>query len=456
MNEAIQRLMAQLGDFRAKAEVIKGFLNDRDLTDAEDKEFAEVLGEIRKINGRIEQLRQAELLLVDKSVILPTPAGVQTPVSDIVEDAKLDKGVAMARALRCLLQAKGSLALAGEIAEQFCSDTPSMAKMFKGQAMGLLPKFGEEKAAVAAATTTGATWAAPLIWQTNLVSEFVGLLYPKTILGNMTGFTEVPFNVSIPRMTGGVTGGWVGEGGWKPVSAGAFDRIELKWNKLAVIVVFTDEMLRWSSPAIDALMRDNIVEAFGEMVDQTFILYTGTASTAKPGPINGNGAGAALQAVPSTGITVDFVTADLNSAIGNLTASGIPMRNPYWVMSQRTYQSLLTLPGVNDEYAFRAEMLQGRLLGYPFIASTSVPINMGVGTDESFITLLDASQFFLAREGVSFDMSNQATLEMDSAPSGPATVSMWQTNMTALKGEQYITWRRKRDTMASTITGVAY
>ena len=459
MNKAIQRLQAKLASSKAKAEELHAILSERDLTPEEDAEFNSALTEMRAINSQLDQACAAEAELTKaagRPVSRPDVRSGDEDEEDTVQVKKLKPGQAYIRALRCLLNAKGNAALAADLAEQHYPEQKSLAKMFRGQALGVLPKFGQEKAATAAATMAAATWAGNLAYQEDLVSEFVSLLYPATIIGKMSGFREIPFNVTIPRMTGGVTGGWVGEGGWKPVNAGAFDRISLIHNKVAVIVVFTDEMLRFSDPSIDAVMQSNIIAAFTSLVDKTFIDYTGSSSASNPGPINGDGAGAVLQGVPSTGDTVAEITTDLSSALMNLANANIPMIAPYWVMSARTHQYLMTLRTTQDIFAFREELTAGKLLGIPVIASTNVPTNKGAGTDESFISLMDADSIFIARGGVNFDTSNQATLQMDSAPAGPATVSLWQTNMTGVRGEQDMDWKRARDTAFSTITGVTY
>jgi hypothetical protein len=73
--------------------------------------------------------------------------------------------------------------------------------------------------------------------------------------------------------------------------------------------------------------------------------------------------------------------------------------------------------------------------------------------------LLSAPEIFLADDGgFSMDLSREASLEMDDAPTmdagslgspagavGSTVVSMFQTNSVALRCERYIYWTRRRN-----------
>jgi hypothetical protein len=63
--------------------------------------------------------------------------------------------------------------------------------------------------------------------------------------------------------------------------------------------------------------------------------------------------------------------------------------------------------------------------------------------------------------GVEIDISREASLQLDSAPTDPvdatATLtSLWQANLVALRVERWITWGKARSTSVDRITGVAY
>ncbi|CAN7301475.1 hypothetical protein LJR220_001550 [Bradyrhizobium sp. LjRoot220] len=61
------------------------------------------------------------------------------------------------------------------------------------------------RSVVSAGTTTDTTWAAPLAQLQPISSAFVEFLRPQTILGRMSGFRKVPFNIRAPRATATTT-----------------------------------------------------------------------------------------------------------------------------------------------------------------------------------------------------------------------------------------------------------
>ncbi|MDU3897845.1 MAG: hypothetical protein E7G69_15240, partial [Enterobacter sp.] len=65
--------------------------------------------------------------------------------------------------------------------------------------------------------------------------------------------------------------------------------------------------------------------------------------------------------------------------------------------------------------------------------------------------------------GVAVDMSREASLEMESDPTGDSVsptgtelVSMFQTNSVAIRAERWINWKRRRTAAVAVISGVNY
>lgn len=96
------------------------------------------------------------------------------------------------------------------------------------------------------------------------------------------------------------------------------------------------------------------------------------------------------------------------------------------------------------------DMNGGTFMGLPVIVE-SVPANPGSGSPATGagqrLILAKASEILLADDGgVTIDVSREASLQMDSAPTAGATelVSLWQNNMVALRAERFINWKRRR------------
>src|SRR4029077_8728361 len=82
---------------------------------------------------------------------------------------------------------------------------------------------------------------------------------------------RVPFNVSIPSQTTGGDGYWVGEGAPKPLTKFDFTTINIRWSKLAAISVLTEELVRFSNPNAETLVRDQLAAAIIARMDIDFV-----------------------------------------------------------------------------------------------------------------------------------------------------------------------------------------
>ena len=130
-------------------------------------------------------------------------------------------------------------------------------------------------------TTTDAGFAASLVTENRLVGEFVDMLRAATVFDQLTGFRNVPFNSKIPSQLTGGTASWVGEGAPKPLTNPTYGEVEIKEHKLAAITVYTQELMRRSDPAVDILVRDDLIEASKTLIDNTF-LDAGAATAVRP------------------------------------------------------------------------------------------------------------------------------------------------------------------------------
>jgi HK97 family phage major capsid protein len=370
---------------------------------------------------------------------------------------KLEPGQLFSRYVMAVAASRGNLVQAAEIAHRHFVDTPGIEKLLRARTQGMPSIIS--KAAVPAAGTTPPDWAGVLVYAQNMASEFIEYLRPFTIIPRVNGLRRVPFNIRIPRQTSGITQTtWVGEGTPKPVGRFALDAVILPWAKVACIVALTEELMRFSDPSAELLIRDELANAMAQFLDGQFIDRTvAPVAGTKPGSItNGIPAG---NVIPSTGNAVDQITADLNAANNALSNVNIPDRARSWLMSSRSYNYLLSQRVSLGVPAWPSLSANGTLLGHPVVMSNNIPINLGVGTNESEIILVEASEILLADDGgITVDVSNEASLQMVDTPvAGAQTlVSLWQNNLIGLKAERYIFWMRRHDAAVAIITGVLY
>lgn len=430
----------------------------------EDAEQYETLqSEIETIDAHIKRLQKVEQLSAGTAQVVKSPRAVarangqgeetaeeeptqRTPVIRAGQ-AAVPKGVGFARMVKCIIGAKRSgLERPLDIAKRMY---PSDERL-----------HAELKAAVAAGTTTDAGYAGNLVYPENLASEFIDFLRPQTILGRfgaggIPSLRSVPFNIRIPGMSAGATGYWVGQGAPKPLTRFTTNVTNLAFAKIAAIAVLTDELIRFSSPNADLLARDELAKAIRERSDVDFI------DPAKAAVVNVSPASVTNGVTPVTasGTDADAVRRDLASLWDQFLGANLSPTDAVYVMSNRTALRLSLMQNPLGQPEFPGMTMNGgTLLGVPVIASEYVPADSSGG----LIILIKASEILLADDGqVTVDASNEASLQMDDAPTNPPVaatvlVSMFQMNMVALRAERFINWTKARAESVAYIQGANY
>lgn len=342
-------------------------------------------------------------------------------------------GAAFTRYAMALLQSRGNLMVAYEIAKNRPDwrNTPGVVSVLK--------------AAVAAGTTSDPVWAKPLVEYQTMAEEFIELVRPALIIGQMTGFHRVPFAIRMVRQTAGAMAGWVGEGMSKPVSSLAFDAVTLPWAKVAVIVAITEELARFSQPSAEGVVQQDLRKAISQFLNQQFIDPTVAGGAASPPSITHG-----ITPIPADDFTVAGLSAALAAALSDMAGNGVPMESVYWIMNPQTKINLSMVRTSQDIYGFPSITAGNTLLGYPIVTSTQVA--------PGDVILVDAGQILMADDGdITLDSSREASLQLDSAPATPPTplVSLWQQDLIGIKAERYAYWLRANDAAVQMITGVA-
>lgn len=281
-------------------------------------------------------------------------------------------------------------------------------------------------------TTTDAGFAASLVTENRLVGEFVDMLRAATVFDQLTGFRNVPFNSKIPSQLTGGQARWVGEGTPKPLTNPTYSEVEIKEHKLAAITVYTQELMRRSDPAVDILVRDDLIEASKTLIDNTFLDAAAASAVRPAGVLNG------VTATPNTGTTAANYEADLLALVNSFVTANLSLDGSYFIMSEtRAAQISLLRDALGNTY-FQGMALRGTrtLMGIPVITSQTVG---------SKIILVKTSEILLAQDGgVDVSYSDQATLV-----DGGTTHHLWQENKFAVRVEKFITWAKRRPIAAA-------
>lgn len=416
------------------------------LDQAQKEEFDTLDGEIKEIDEHLRRLKLVESQAVKSAV----PVGGENTAERgsnlrsvnaspiITVRANVEKGLAFTRYAIALARSRGNLMQAVEIARGWHDSTPEVESVLR--------------AAVAAGTTTDPTWAAPLVEYQNMTGEFIELLRPATIVGRITGFRRVPFNIKMPAQKSGSTAQWVGEGKPKPVSALGFDTITLGFSKVAGIVVMTDELVRFSNPSAEAIVRADLIETISELLDRDFIdPDKADDPNVSPASIT-NGA----PSIAASGTTADALRADVRALFAKFISANLSIAGAVWIMDPVTALSIGMMQNPLGQSEFPGiDQNGGLFFGLPIVTSTNIP---QVGGGAMMILALPREILLADDGGVTLDASREASLQMNSAPVDGASqlVSLWQNNMTALRAERFINWRRRRPEAVAYLTGAQY
>lgn len=281
-------------------------------------------------------------------------------------------------------------------------------------------------------TTTETNFGKELVDYANLTGEFIELVRKKTVVDKIAAqMRQVPFNVKIPTQTAGGSVGWVGEGKMKPVGNPQFGSMTLGFAKLAGIVLLSDEMIRFSNPKADMLVRDDLVATVAQFIDEQFFNPEKAESAESPASVlNG------VSEVTATGTTSDKVDADTNTLIGQMVDEGLTLEGAVWAMSETR---AMQLSGMRDP------------LGRPFFEGMSLTGNRSFkglpvytsGNLTDKIVLIVPSEILLADDGgVDFSVSGEATINMGTEDE-PKLVNLFQNNLNAIRAERFIRWKKR-------------
>ncbi|EOE7352798.1 phage major capsid protein [Enterobacter hormaechei] len=423
----------------------KAFDEGRTLDAEETESYDNVSSEIKSVDEHLKRLRDMEdsIAATAKPVTKAANGEVTTVKANapgiIRVEQNLEKGIAFARFAKALAAANGSRSEALEIARKQYPDDAKLHHVLK--------------AAVGAGTTTDPQWAGALVEYQEYANDFVEFLRPQTIIGRfgqggIPALRQVPFNIRIPAQTSGGSANWVGQGKAKPLTKFDFESITFSFAKVAAIAVLTDELIRFSNPAADALVRNALAEAVIARLDTDFI-NPAKAEVANVSPASiTNG----IVAVPSTGDP----DADAEAAFAQFISNNLQPTGGVWIMSSTNALALSMKKNALGQKMYpEMTLLGGTFQGLPAIVSQYAGSNL---------TLLNAPDIYLADDGgVAVDMSREASLEMESDPTGDSVsptgtelVSMFQTNSVAIRAERWINWKRRRTAAVAVISGVNY
>ena len=416
-------------------------------TDEEAAEFDTLADEVKALD---DDIRQAQFDSLNAAQATPVQArssaqGSQSRGPTIIvksEDAEEKfKGQNFTRMIIAKALASKMFVPASAIAEaRWGKSNPTLIRLIKANE-------------VAGGGSGSGEWGAELVSADNrYTGDFIAYLHGMTVYDKLP-LREVPANVSIKGSDGEATGYWVGESKSIPASAPSASTVSLTPLKVAALAVVSNELLRDSTPAAEAWVRDMLAQASGKRVDQTFLSTTAASAGVSPaGLLNGLAAGA------TAGADADGVRSDIAALYrGFITAKNAT--DLYFVTNPSLAKALQLMRNALGQREFEGVTSTGGTLeGDPLVTGD----NVGFGD----VILLKPSDIWkIGDSGVQVAISTEASIEQNSAPTGatdtPAGASTAWTNMfqaesTAIKVVRSINFQKRRSTAVAYIGNAAY
>lgn len=391
-----------------------------------EKEIEAIEKNVERVKKQIEAAKHAEETGIVPDGENEEGAKNQEGKKDkpvIVTESNLEKGVGFAKFVKCKMiasiQAKqGNYISPIDVAKNL-GEPPEVIALIEKAALG---------------TTTDAGFASPLVQANRLVGEYIEMLRANTVLDKLQ-FRKVPFNIEIPAQATSAMTAWVGEGEAKPLTNPTFADVKLGKHKVAAIVVYTLELLEGSDPAVDVLIRDDLVASSAQFTDAEFLGASAGTAKKPAGLLHG------LTPITSSGDTAEALAADLRALRKQFLTNNLSLGGAYYLMSEVKASEIADMRDALGNTYFKgmdAGLNQKTLSGIPVIESENVG---------NVIILVKTSEILMADSGqVDIAYSDQATL-ID----GSVTHNLWQENKFAIRAERFVTWGKRRPIAASYI-----
>lgn len=361
INEQVQAL--------ATIEATGGTLTAEQLT-----EFSGLQQQFTDISAKIDRLEAAERAAA--LVAKPVKATQQAPGIIVKAEPKQYVGAGMTRLVMAVAAGAGNLQDAATFASEELND-PS----------------------VSMAISTAAASGGVLIPQ-NLHSEVIELLRDRTIVRKL-GARSIPLpngNMALPRLAGGATASYTGEGKDAKTSEARFDDVKLTAKTMIAMVPLSNQLIGRAGFNVEQLVLHDILTAISVREDKAFLRDDGTGDTPigmKPRATQWN------RLLPwDASADVNMFTIDdyLDNVLLMAMDGNSNMIRCGWGMSNRTYMKLSGLRDGNGNKVY-PEMASGMLKGYPIQRTSAIPRNLGAGGNESEIYFADFNDVVIGEDG---------------------------------------------------------
>lgn len=355
--------------------------------DAKVKAIKDLHAEIEALDAKcteLESITQLEIVAEKKAKSVDAPAIHPNPAKKEGADTLDERTKAVGGIIRTMV----------------------LAKRHGMSPMGYAKEFMKDDNLVKALSSSIAGDGGVLV-QGQYANDVIELLRAESVVRSLQPLM-VPMDsgtFTMPKHTAGASSTWIGENQNVAKTQPGFGEVKLTAKKLGALVPISNDLLRRNVINADGIVRDDLVAELAISSDAAFIRADGTGAAPKGLLYQAQAANiVAMTATPD----LAKVTSDLLKAIERLENSNVKLRRAGWIIAPRVKRYLMELRDGNGNFAFKDEMSGGKLFGYPFRSTTSVPTNLGGGT-ESEVYFADFADVVIGETtGVMLDVSSEA------------------------------------------------
>lgn len=354
-------------------------------------QFTSLEAEFNALTDKISRAEQAERMAAASAVPVSELAKGRTNLSPgyISGSGPSDApGVRMAQMVRLLAAAGGNQHQAAQMAEQggFSTD-------------------------VAMALSTVTPGAGGVLVPQNFATEIIEALRPMSVVRKM-GARSLPLNngnLTQPRITGNTIVTYIGTETDIPLTGMTFADTKLSAKKAAAIVPISNDLIAnaGTSPRIDDLVVADLAVSMGLSEDLHFIRADGSGTLPK-GMRYWAQAFNVLPAPDTAGITLEKIDLFCGGMMLRIETANVMMKSCGWLMHPRVFRWLQSLRDGNGNKAY-PEIEQGLFKGYPVGLSNQIPVNLGVGGNETEFYFVNFADMMIGEDmDLTISFSNEA------------------------------------------------
>ena len=357
------------------------------------------------------------------------PVSTEEPQEDLPTSVRLSEkteGIAAARFVRAMAAAKGDPERAMKFARQTWDDDLSRT-VTRALQMDVFKTGG-------------------FLIPESFANEVIDLLRPRNVV-RAAGVGTIPMpngSLVVPRISKDASASYIGETQQIPTSEPEGGQLILSAKKLVSMVPVSNDLLRTDvGDAADMWVRNSIVQAMANREDKAFLRDDGTEYKPK---------GIRYWSNNVIAMSGSDKEANLFSMMNALAEDDVTGRF-VWFMAPRPFHTLQRERTTNGELIFpELRRTPPTLLTFPVFVSNNIPINLGSGSNETEIYLVDMDDAVLAE---SMDME----VAVDSSASyvtGGTTYSSFQNDLTLVRMITKHDFAMRHAEAACVLTGVTW